>query len=186
MTFTPLPMPEIETNRLLLRGWQENDYACLLDIFTDEETSRYLGGIKTEWQTWRHMASFYGHWHLRGYAPFAIERKEDRKMIGYAGPWYPMGWPEPEIGYALIPSAQGEGFATEAAKACLRYVYDSLRWETCISMIDKNNMASKSVAQKLGATFETTTTMFDVSPGEQWRHLSPPKFTRKLDHESGA
>ncbi len=176
MTFTTLPLPEIETDRLILRGWLESDYDCLLEIFGNEETARYIGGVKPDWQTWRHMALIYGHWHLRGYTVFVVECKEDHKPIGYAGPWCPIGWPEPEIGYSLISSAQGKGFATEAALATLRYAYDTLGWKTAISLIDVNNAGSKAVAKKMGARFECEAILFDAHPAEKWRHLSPTEL----------
>ena len=178
MTFTPLPLPELETDRLLLRGWQPDDFDCVAAIFGDEDNARYIGGKKEPWQAWRHMASLFGHWHLRGYVSFALVEKESGQTIGLAGPWYPEGWPEPEMGWSLHPKAHGKGYATEAAIRCMHYVYDDLGWPTAISLIDGNNNASKHVAEKLGATFESEQTLFD-HPAEMWRHLPPEQFRER-------
>ena len=125
------------------------------------------------------MAMFYGHWHLRGYTVFAVENKKTGETIGNVGPWYPEGWPEPEIGYSLVPRAHGQGFATEASIASLKFAYETLGWKTAISVIDKENMGSKNVARKLGATFEKDSVLFDEFPAEVWRHLPPEQFLER-------
>ena len=179
MTFTPLPMPELETERLLLRGWQPDDFDCVAAIFGDEDNARYIGGTKEPWQAWRHMASCFGHWHLHGYVSFAVVEKDTGQTIGIAGPWNPEGWPEPEVGWALRPGSHGKGFGTEAAREGMRYVYEDLGWQTAISLIDKDNHGSKHVAAKLGATFEREHVLFG-HPAEVWRHLPPEQFRERF------
>ena len=112
-----LPMPEIETERLILRSWKRSDAPAIAEIFADENNAQYIGGVKSDWQAWRHFATIIGHFHLRGYTAFAVEEKSTGRTIGYVGPWYPEGWVEPEIGYILVPDAHGKGYATEAAIA---------------------------------------------------------------------
>ena len=180
MSFTELPVPRLETERLVLRSWQEQDFECLKSIFCDEETARYVGGARSEHMVWRQMATIIGHWHMRGFTVFAVERKEDGKIIGYAGPWYPLEWPEPEIGYALIPEAQGKGYAFEAVQAALRYVYDALGWETAISVIVRENEGSRSLAKRLGAHHVGDINLPERPPAEIWRHLSPAELRKRL------
>jgi len=175
-----LPIPEIETERLLLRAWQKTDAETIVSIFADEENARYIGGTKAPWQAWRHFAMMIGHWHLRGFTPFAVEEKQSGRTLGFVGPWYPDGWPEPEIGYSLVPEGHGKGYATEASIASLSYAYDQLGWTTAISMIDKNNSGSKRVAEKMGASFETESVLFDEFPAEIWRHLPPEQFREQF------
>lgn len=179
MTKTLLPIPVVETKRLLLRGWRKDDFDAVASIFDDEDTARYIGGTKPRWLAWRHFAMIIGHWHLRGFTAFAVEERNSGQTLGYVGPWYPEGWPEPEIGYSLIPSASGQGFATEAAIASLRYAYSELGWITAISMIDKQNEASKRVAAKMGASFEKDAILFDEFEAEIWRHLPPEEFLER-------
>ncbi|MFS8183182.1 GNAT family N-acetyltransferase [Pseudovibrio denitrificans] len=181
MSFTELPVPRLETERLVLRSWQEQDFECLKTIFCDEETARYVGGARSEHMVWRQMATIIGHWHMRGFTVFAVERKEDGKTIGYAGPWYPLEWPEPEIGYALIPEAQGKGYALEAVQAALGYVYDELGWETAISVIVRENEGSRALANRLGAHYVGDINLPERPPAEIWRHLSPAKFRKRLN-----
>ena len=174
-----LPMPRIETERLILRSWQRSDGPAIAEIFADEDNARYIGGTKPNWQAWRHFATIIGHFHLRGYTAFATEEKATGKTIGYVGPWYPEGWPEQEIGYTLVPEAHGKGYATEAAIASLKYVYEQMKWPTAISMIDKRNHGSKNVARKMGASFEKEAVLFGEFPAEVWRHLPPQEFMER-------
>lgn len=178
MTFTALPMPILETERLILRGWKPEDIECVHAVFSHEENAKYIGGTKERWQSWRHMAMIMGHWNLRGFTEFVIETKDTGTTIGFAGPWFPEGWPEPEIGYSLVPDAHGQGFATEAAIAGLKFAYEQLGWTTAISMIDEHNDGSKHVARKMGAIFEKRSVLFD-KPAEIWRHLPPKQFLEK-------
>src|SRR5690606_18513350 len=60
------------------------------------------------------VRGYPGHWALRGYGPWALERKDTGAFVGLCGPWYPEGWIEPEITWALMPGHHGLGFATEA------------------------------------------------------------------------
>ena len=179
MTFTPLPMPTLETERLILRTWKPEDVECVHAVFSDEENAKYIGGTKPRWQAWRHFAMIIGHWNLHGFTQFAIETKDTRATVGFAGPWFPEGWSEPEIGYSLVPDAHGQGFATEAAIATLKYAYQDLGWKTAISSIDEHNDGSKHVARKMGAIFENRTMLFEEFPAETWRHLPPEQFLER-------
>ncbi len=179
MTFL-LPMPVLETERLILRSWRKDDFGAIATIFGDEENARFIGGKKAEWEAWRHFAMIIGHWHLRGFTAFAVELKKTNQTLGYVGPWFPEGWPEPEIGYSLIPKASGNGYATEAAVASLKYAYDQLGWTTAISMMDKKNDGSKKVVRKMGAIFEKNSVLFGKSEAEIWRHLPPQKFQERF------
>ena len=175
-----LPMPVLETERLVLRGWCKDDFDAIAAIFGDDENARFIGGKKAGWEAWRHFAMIIGHFNLRGFTAFAVEHRQTNETIGYVGPWYPEGWPEPEIGYSLVPSAGGKGYATEAAVASLKYAYSKLGWATAISMMNKKNQGSKNVAQKMGAIFEKDSLLFGTSEAEIWRHLPPQEFQERF------
>ena len=92
-------IPEtVETPRLQLRTFTDADWEPLCQMLRDEECVRYTTKTPlTEWQTWRWMAGYLGHWLLRGYGPYAVVEKKSGHMIGPVGLWYPGDWPEPEI-----------------------------------------------------------------------------------------
>ncbi len=171
--------PVLETERLIMRDWQESDLEMVDGIYSDEENSRYIGGINTRIESWRYLASHIGHWQLRGFGMWVLETKSSRDVIGYAGLWRPEGWPENEVGYILHREHHGNGYATEAAKRSLQYAYTDLGWETAISFIDAKNSGSQAVAGKMGAAYEKDGLLFGEVPAQIWRHLPPQEFLEK-------
>ena len=179
MTYV-LELPRQETERLVMRGWRESDLECVIELLGDEEHARFIGGKQPRWRAWRTFAALIGHYYLRGFTFFAVEEKATGRTIGWAGPWFPEGWPEKEIGYSFIRSANGKGYATEAATAMIRYVYDRLDWPTAISLIDQSNRPSQKVAQRLGATKDGETLLFETEAADIWRHLPPAEFRERF------
>jgi RimJ/RimL family protein N-acetyltransferase len=170
-----ITIPTVETERLRLRPWREPDHAPYARLMSDAETSRYIGGPLTTDDAWRKMAAIIGHWTLRGYGSWALEAKDDRAFIGYVGPWFPYGFPEPEIGWSLLAAYHGQGYATEAARCAREYAYRVFGWRTAISIIAEGNTASERVAQRLGAVRERTLEIRGMSAGI-WRHPPPDEL----------
>jgi RimJ/RimL family protein N-acetyltransferase len=169
-------IPILETERLRLRGWQESDLPALAG-FMASEASRFVGGPLHEADSWRRIALFIGHWSLKGFGPWALEKKATGELAGYAGLWHPLGFPEPEVLYALFDGFRGQGLATEAALRCRLHAYSSLGWKTVVSFILPDNEPSQRVAQRIGACLEGTAT-FPFNSGawrhpQVWRHPPP-------------
>lgn len=102
------PIPTLETDRLTLRALRHDDIDALATFYADP-VSKFYGGPFDRSDAWRKLATFAGHWPLRGYGPWALETKHDSTFIGICGPWYPDGWIEPEITWALLPEHHGNG-----------------------------------------------------------------------------
>lgn len=165
-------VPTLETERLVLRSWREADFGPYAELMADADRSQYIGGPLTDVEAWRKMAGIVGHWQLRGYGTWAVAQRSDGAFVGYAGPWYPYGFPEPEIGWAVLPAYAGQGYATEAARAAIAHAFDVLGWKTAISIIAEGNTASERVAERLGA-IRGPTTEFRGWPVAIWRHPTP-------------
>ena len=114
--------------------------------------TRFVSGTPTRADAWRSIAVEIGHWTLRGYGRWYVTRKVDGSFIGRVGLLYPDGWPDIELAWCLTPSAWGQGFATEAARAAMDYAFNTLGFERLTSNIDPENMPSQRVAQRLGET----------------------------------
>ncbi len=148
---TQLSIPQLQTDRLLLRGFQAadlDDYAALRAL---PEVARYIGGPHSPAQAWDRMAVMIGSWTLRGYGVFAVVERETGRVIGHAGILHQPDWPEPEIAYTVHPDVWGRGFAPEAARAARAWAFDGYAFPRLVSYIEPSNARSIRVAQKLGA-----------------------------------
>ncbi len=146
--------PTLETERLILRPPEEQDFEPWAEMRSYAEAMRFLGGAMSPEEVWRLATTMVGHWVWRGYGMFSIIERSSGAWIGRCGPWNPHGWPEPEIGWALSPEFQGKGYAFEAASICLDYTVDELKWENLVHFIDKENIPSIRLAERLGANWQ--------------------------------
>jgi RimJ/RimL family protein N-acetyltransferase len=167
-----VPIPVLETERLTLRAWREEDLAPFAAFCADEATAPYLGGAVGPADAWRRMSNQIGHWVLPGYGSWAVEEKASGQWVGYSGLWNPHGWPEPEVMWGLAASAHGRGYATEATRRARDFAYRELGWTTLISCIAPDNLASQRVALRLGAVLESSIEL-KGSKADIYRHPSP-------------
>ncbi|MBV9773767.1 MAG: GNAT family N-acetyltransferase [Gemmatimonadetes bacterium] len=155
-------IPSFTTDRLLLRPLREKDLDAYAAIMADPEVTRYLGDGQplSRVDAWRQMALFLGHWQLRGYGHWAVEERGSGALAGRVGLFLPEGWPGFELGWTLGRAFWGRGYATEAARAALRYAFSELGREHVISLIHPDNRASIRVAERLGESREGETEFY--------------------------
>lgn len=150
--------PTLTTARLILRPPQHEDFDGFAQMASEEETMRFIGGLAPRDGAWRGMASLAGSWALLGYGMFSVIRRDNNEWIGRLGPWRPGGkegnWPGDEVGWGLKASAAGQGFAQEGAIAAIDWAFDNLGWDHVIHCIDKRNIASIKLAERLGSQCE--------------------------------
>lgn len=164
---------EISTERLTLRPWRSDDFETYATYYADDATARYVGGQMSRGKAWRHFAAVVGHWQLKGFGLWAVDEKDSGIFVGCVGLQEPEGWPELELGYWLMPSAHGKGYATEAGVRCRDYAYTEMGASSLVSYIDPNNTPSRRVAERLGATLEGTIDLLTYGPHCVYRHLAP-------------
>ena len=152
----------IETDRLILRMFREDDLEPYAKICADPDVMRYLGDGKplTRSEAWRQMAMILGHWHLRGYGLWAVEERATGHLIGRLGHFNPEGWPGFELGWVLGKPYWGRGYATEGARRALDYAFTDMGRDHVISLIYPANAASIRVAERIGETLEGRTQLF--------------------------
>jgi len=149
-------VPELRTERLVMRGFREEDLDALAEISADSEVTRWVGdpdGLSRE-ETWRRMAYFIGHWELRGFGQWALFNQDSGELVGRAGLLRPEGWPGLEVGWLVARAHWGRGFAPEAGRASLDWARDVLGADHVISLIEPHNENSARVAEKLGMKVE--------------------------------
>lgn len=143
-------MPQLQTERLLLREWRESDLDEWARMYADPEVTRYIGGPIDRIEAWSRLTMQAGQWALRGYGMWAVESRADGALLGRTGLWRPEGWPGLEIGWAFVRSAWGQGFATEAARAAVAWTWENVATDRLISLIHPDNAASIRLARRLG------------------------------------
>lgn len=143
---------EIRTERLLLRGWREEDLEPFVRMNTDPEVVRYTNGHPlTRMETEGFVERIRGAWAERGYGLWAVEHVAEGAFIGFLGlshhRWYP---DQVEIGWRLDRAHWNRGLATEGAAAALRHGFTELGLARIISIIHRDNVGSRRVAEKNG------------------------------------
>ena len=144
----------LETPRLILRTVDpEADFPAWAECFADKATMAGLGGGPgmSRAQAWRHMATVIGHHAIRGYSFYSVIDKQSGLWVGRVGHWSPEGWPEPEVGWTIHRKFWRQGYGYEAGRACIDYAFNILGWPRVVHTIDKENIASITLARKLGS-----------------------------------
>jgi RimJ/RimL family protein N-acetyltransferase len=152
-------IPQLRTERLIMRGFREEDLDEWAAISADGEVTQWVGdpdGLSKE-DAWRRMAYFLGHWELRGCGQWALVEQDTGELVGRAGLLYPEGWPGLEVGWLVARSRWGRGYAPEAGRAALDWAHSALGAEHVISLIEDENERSARVAEKLGMKVEGRT-----------------------------
>ncbi|MEP6820290.1 MAG: GNAT family N-acetyltransferase [bacterium] len=145
----------LETDRLIMRMWRDEDHEQYARLCADPEVMRFLGGKTFSLtESWRHMAFMIGHWQLRGYGIWAVEEKGSGRLLGRIGFMNPPGWPGFELGWTLGREFWGRGYATEGARRALDYAFTELDKDHVISCIHPDNVPSIRVAERLGEKLE--------------------------------
>lgn len=147
----------IETERLLLRPYREEDLDDLFAMNSDMRILQYLGNKPaTREETWMRLLRNVGHWALKNYGAFAIFEKETGRFVGNTGlAHHHRGLgeefdPFPEAGWVLAHWSHGKGYATEAALAAHRWFDARGEAQQTVCMIAPENVPSLHVADKLG------------------------------------
>jgi ribosomal-protein-alanine N-acetyltransferase len=143
-----------ETERLNLRDWKETDLQAFRLMNKDKRVMEFLPGILSDRETDSFYTGIKDEFLEFGYGLFAAEVKGGSEFIGYIGfhraTFEASFTPCIEIGWRLKFEAWGRGYATEGAKACLRYGFDTLDLERVYSFTSKQNSRSENVMKKIG------------------------------------
>jgi ribosomal-protein-alanine N-acetyltransferase len=148
----------LETPRVILRHLVPADLDSLWAIYADPEVVRYIPDAPRT----RAEARDELEWHQNGHRRrpelglWATIHKPSGAFIGRCGllPWTLEGQPEVEVAYLLARAYWGQGLATEAAQAIVRYAFEQLHLARLVCLIVPGNAASVRVARKLGMTCE--------------------------------
>ena len=148
---------KIETERLRLTTWHEEDWVAFRPIATDPEVMHYItGGVPWDDETIRnYVARQIALYKTRGFCRWKLVDKTTGDLAGFCGLGFWRDYVgEPEIGWWLARRFWGRGLASEAARAALRDAFLRVRVERVISIAEENNLASIRIMVKLGLTYD--------------------------------
>jgi RimJ/RimL family protein N-acetyltransferase len=159
--------PDVETNRLVLHPWRVtelNDYARLL---ADPEAMRHItheyGPLSREEAQQAH-SRILRLWAERGFGAFAAVEKTTGRWTGKIGLDYLDRWPgadKIEVEWQLLPAFWGRDYATEGARAVIRWAFADLGLERLIAITVPYHTASCRVMEKCGLTYQGTVILID-------------------------
>ncbi len=148
--------PVLETDRLILRPISLNDWEAYAAAWADPEMTAFIGGGPRDRTTnWSKYIAAAGLWPVCGFGYWSLVDRETGAFVGNGGlSRFERGIPEldgyPEIGWTIIPSEWGRGYATEAVRAALVWSDTVLKASETRCIIDPANTMSLRVADKLG------------------------------------
>ncbi|MDF1828131.1 MAG: GNAT family N-acetyltransferase [Legionellaceae bacterium] len=144
----------IETDRLILRRWTNNDFKPMVDINQDPKVMEYFPRTLTQEETQQLLQKIIAHDDKYGFTLYAVERKDTHEFIGFIGllcPTFDAHFtPAVEIGWRLSSEHWGQGFAPEGAKAVLDYAFRVLDIPEIVSFTAVQNQKSRRVMEKIG------------------------------------
>jgi len=148
----------LETNRLLLRRQVIEDLDDLWALYCNPNITKFIPDAPRSYKEAKEELEWFknGHPRFPELGLWATIHKETGKFIGRCGllPWTIEGQQEVEIAYTIAQEYWGQGLATEAAQAILRYGIEQLHCSRMICLIDPMNVASQRVAEKIGMSLE--------------------------------
>jgi RimJ/RimL family protein N-acetyltransferase len=138
----------IETDRLLLREWRDDDRDAFAALNADPVVMEYLPKVLTREES----DAFFER--LRKTNLWAAQTKHDGVVIGFIGlstPRFEAHFtPCIEVGWRLVHRSWGHGYATEGARAAFAYGFDTLGLDEIVSFTVPANVRSRRVMERLG------------------------------------
>ncbi|SER02989.1 ribosomal-protein-alanine N-acetyltransferase [Faunimonas pinastri] len=146
--------PVLHTERLVIRGWREEDAAPLARLNGDPEVMEHMAGRLGAAESAAFMGRIQAHFREHGFGFWAVEAPGVAPFIGCVG-LLRSGFdahftPCVEVGWRLDRPRRGRGYATEAARAALTFGFRELLLPEIVSFTTVKNLRSQSVMPRLG------------------------------------
>jgi RimJ/RimL family protein N-acetyltransferase len=174
----------LETERLILRPWRDEDRAPFAALNADAEVMRFFPTPLARNESDALSAEIRTHFGKHGWGPWAIERRDEAGFLGFVGlaqvrDSMPFA-PAVQIAWRLMRDAWGKGFASEAARAAIAFGFEHIQLDEIVSYTTTINTRSVAVMQRLGMTHDPADD-FDhpqIEPGGALRRHVLYRLTR--------
>jgi [ribosomal protein S5]-alanine N-acetyltransferase len=146
----------LETERLLLRYLRHEDIPCLINLWTDPDVTRYMGGPRDVETLRTNLVGVAGNPLAEQFDLWPLVERSSGLLIGHSGLLEKEvdGLTEYEMVYVLARSTWGKGYATEIGRALVTYAYHVRNINRLIALVEPENTASEKVAIKVGMHLE--------------------------------
>lgn len=147
----------LETERLRLRKVTANDAEFVLKLLNQPSFKRYIGDrdVRTLEQAREYIATRFTESYIKnGFGLYLSELKQDGTPIGLCGFVRRDTLPDPDIGFALLPQFERQGYAYEAASAAMEYGRAQLGLRRVLAITTLDNQSSGRLLAKIGLAFE--------------------------------
>ncbi len=171
-------MFRLETDRLVIRTWSDDDRPAFKTLMADPEVTRYVhhGKPYTDEEVEQWFVRQANQITQFDMCMGAVVEKSSGRVIGLSGV-QPLGTTDDlEIGWIFARETWGRGYATEAGAAAMRHVLETLARPRVVAIIDPDNEPSKRVATRLGMTYEARYT--GVQLGHRFPEIVVDLFAR--------
>jgi RimJ/RimL family protein N-acetyltransferase len=142
------------SERLGFRNWESKDLENFAALNANPRVMEFFPKVLSVQESADMMGRMQNHFDQRGFCYFATEVIETGELIGFVGLAYQDYAsefnPAVDIGWRLKHSAWGQGFATEGAKRCLTYGFESLGLDRIVAIFSEKNIRSEHVMNKIG------------------------------------
>jgi len=167
----------LETPRLILRRWREEDLHPFAKLNADARVCAFLTGTLTSEESNEAVKRIEAHFEREGFGLWALEIKGGPRFIGYTGLLRPSFaahfTPCVEIGWRLAFEFWGQGYATEAARRALRDGFETLGLAEIVAFTVPDNRRSRAVMERLGMIHD---------PKDDFEHPGLPEGHRLRRH----
>lgn len=152
----------IDTERLRLRGFRGGDAEALARLYVNRDVMRYLPGYPSDYdgclaKARRDIGAYNAHWERRGYGVWAVEDRQERRLIGRCGLRWLDEFSAPELLYMFDMTHWRRGIASEAAGRAASFGLDQHRMQRLIGLVLPDNVGSRRVLEKTGFSYERHT-----------------------------
>ncbi len=154
----------LETERLLLRKFTFEDLDELVELRSDDEVIKYLGGrtLQNPAAIEKRLRFYLDCYAKFGFGMCALVWKETGEMFGWSGLQPLDGTMEIEVGYGMIKNFWGMGIGYECASAWIQYGFERANLERIVAVASPKNTGSWRIMEKCGMKYEKTETHYGM------------------------